>query len=463
LAGDPHGGLERQIRLLWAGGVVAGLADSELIERFLTRDGEISELAFAALVGRHGPMVMRTCRGIVHDDHAAEDAFQATFLVLARKAAGLRPRATLGPWLHAAALRVSMSARSASNRRRRKEREAAERSDSGFVEAVWDDRKAIVHDEIGRLPERFRAAVVMCDLEGLTTDEAASQLGWPVGTVRSRLSRGRDRLRARFVRRGLGPEAGAVVLARPLENSLLQPFIHRTARLALDVGLNRAALESASLISLMKGALFAMFLTKLKHAAVLLTMTLLLATGAGVMGWSAFAANRNEETSKKVQVEQPDTSKADTAVAAKVEEMEEDQLAWKKFVAEEIEIETMQGELESLRNEARNLRDLLTKESLKPEPLDDKARAAFETHNRKLRKYYDKTREVFRDQANQLLDTKRKHHELLPRFGEFRLNLSPRNQADRETPDEPISPALEERLSGIEGKLDTLIGKLQKP
>ena len=158
-------------------------------------------------------MVLRTCRASVGDRDEADDAFQATFLVLARHAGALGARDTVGPWLHAVALRVCREARRASARRRR-----ADRSPAASTPAVDPPRAeahaerlelaAHVHEEVGRLPEPQRAAVVLCDLEGCSHEEAAARLGWPVGTVKSRQARARDRLRSRLARRGLAPGLG---------------------------------------------------------------------------------------------------------------------------------------------------------------------------------------------------------------------------------------------------------------
>ena len=156
-------------------------------------------------------MIFRACRAILHDPHAAEDAFQATFLVLARKAAGLWVRGSLGPWLLSVARRVAYCPRTDSSRRRAHERTAAELAAPATVDQEWDDRDAILHEELVRLPEKYRTAVLLCDLEGLTQEQAARQLGWPGGTVRSRLARvGGSRLRKRLTGAGM---ASTVVLA----------------------------------------------------------------------------------------------------------------------------------------------------------------------------------------------------------------------------------------------------------
>lgn len=196
----------RQIQTLFNVGTTRDLTDGQLLERFATTHGEAAELAFAALVERHGALVLRVCRARLADPHDAMDAFQATFLVLVRKARALWVRDSLGPWLHQVALRTASCVRAAAARRRRLEREAAgvvarvetgDRFDTG-----WED---VLHAEIDRLPERYRVPIVLCDLEGYTTEEAARRMGRPVGTVKCWRARGRERLRARLSRSGLAP------------------------------------------------------------------------------------------------------------------------------------------------------------------------------------------------------------------------------------------------------------------
>src|SRR5215831_5192284 len=191
-------GTSPDLRVLFGTGTLAGLTDGQLLERFATHPDEAGESAFAALLDRHGPMVLRVCGGLLRDLNDAEDAFQATFLVLAKKARSLRVRETIGPWLYGVASRVATRVLSDRARRRRHERAAAGLAATAIGPTEPDDLVPVLHEEIGRLPESFRAPIVLCYLQGLTHDQAAHRLGWPVGTVRSRLSRGRDRLRSRL-------------------------------------------------------------------------------------------------------------------------------------------------------------------------------------------------------------------------------------------------------------------------
>ncbi|MGO9463028.1 MAG: sigma-70 family RNA polymerase sigma factor [Isosphaeraceae bacterium] len=206
-----RGGLLQDVQTLFDTGTTGGLTDGELLGWVADRAGrgEAAGPAFAALVDRHGPMVLRVCRSILRDEHDAEDAFQATFLVLVRRAGSVRRQESVGSWLHGVALRVAAHARASMARRRRHERcagtlaVAAARSGQ---EGTLRERAAVLHEELGRLPERYRAAIVLCYLEGHTCEAAAHRLGWPVGTVKSRLARGRQRLRGRLLRRGLAPD-----------------------------------------------------------------------------------------------------------------------------------------------------------------------------------------------------------------------------------------------------------------
>jgi RNA polymerase sigma factor (sigma-70 family) len=275
------------LQTLFDAGTIGELTDGQLLKWFATRDGEAAELAFSALVERHGPMVLRTCRSVLHDSHDAEDAFQATFLVLVKKARRLWVRDSLGPWLHQVAYRVSSSARAGAAQRRKIESRAAESVPRSKAEAVPDDFGGVLHEELGRLPDRYRAAVVLCCLEGLTLDQAARRLGWPLGTVQSRLARGRQRLRDRLTRRGLAPWSGAVGVALAAERpraAVSTALAEATARVAICVAAGEAALEAvpAAVVALSEGVLKTMALSKLKLAAVVLLLGV--GIGSGLIG-----------------------------------------------------------------------------------------------------------------------------------------------------------------------------------
>lgn len=235
-----NGAVARQLRVLFDTGRIGALSDAQLLEQFTTGPPESGELAFAALVERHGPAVYRICRAVVGDEHEAQDAFQATFLILASKARRLCVRDSLGPWLRKVAQRVAQRARRSVSRRLRHERRYAEQvaaRDQDRPIGADPDVTETVRNEIDRLSDRDRAVVVLCDLQGCSHELASQTLGWPVGTVKSRLSRARARLKRRLARRGLAPS----VLPWIVSSSRLVPssslpvgLAESTARLAAN-------------------------------------------------------------------------------------------------------------------------------------------------------------------------------------------------------------------------------------
>ena len=198
-----RGGLRESFQTLFGVGTLAGLTDGQLLEQFARGRGEAAEAAFTALVERHGPMVLGVCRAVLGDRHDAEDTCQATFLVLAQRAGLIRRGDAVASWLYSAARRVALRARRQIARRRERERRPAQPPMAEPVSTPAVDPWPELYEELDRLPEPFRAVVVLCDLEGYSYEQAAGALHCPVGTVQSRLSRGRQRLRHRLERRGL--------------------------------------------------------------------------------------------------------------------------------------------------------------------------------------------------------------------------------------------------------------------
>ncbi len=190
------------------------MTDLELLELFVTENDQAS---FRVLVVRHGPSVLRVCRRVLQDPHEVEDAFQATFLVLIRKAPTISRPEALGSWLFGVAYRVSMRARRGVARRRKHEGRRAEMDmSSGAMDQPWDDLAHVVREELERLPEPYRAPLELCYLRGQSHEEAACELGWPLGTLKVRLVRGRKRLRERLDRRGVALSLGLLfLLLRP--------------------------------------------------------------------------------------------------------------------------------------------------------------------------------------------------------------------------------------------------------
>jgi RND family efflux transporter MFP subunit len=257
----------------------AGLSDAQLLDRFVTsRD----EAAFELLLWRHGPTVLGVCRRLLNDPNDADDAFQATFLALARKAGSIARREVVGTWLHRVAYRVALRVRA-----QRARQAGSELADLDLLPAPaegdpsWREFREVLDEEVERLPARHRAAFVLCCLEGKTGAEAAQELGCPVGTVSSRLTRARERLRRRLIRRGLGPTAVAVALGRDVlipsfPAGLVPPTLQ--AALVFSSGKAGGALSARS-VAHAEGVLRAMFLTRLKIAALLLVLAGLLTAG----------------------------------------------------------------------------------------------------------------------------------------------------------------------------------------
>jgi RNA polymerase sigma factor (sigma-70 family) len=269
-----------------------GVADAELLERFV---GQRDEAAFELLVWRHGGMVLSLCRRILHDAHEAEDAFQATFLALARKAGSIGRRESLSSWLHKVAYRMALTARAAAAKRTAREQPlfdlpaTAPDFDPSRV-AAGRELCRLLDAAVNRLPAKQRAPFVLCHLEGKTNEQAAQQLGCPLGTVLSRLARARERLRRQLARQGVVLTGGAFALAL-VENTAaaavspaLVGSITKAVTLVTAGQAAAAGVLSAKVAALTEGVLKAMFLTKLKIAtAVLVTAGVI---GAGTGGYT---------------------------------------------------------------------------------------------------------------------------------------------------------------------------------
>jgi RNA polymerase sigma factor (sigma-70 family) len=267
----------------------AALTDAELLERFVARR---DEAAFELLVWRHGTMVLNLCRRLLRDEHDAEDAFQATFLILARKAGSIGKRESCASWLYKVAFRVALATRSVLARRAARESPcpaelpAAEAPD----EFAWRDLRPVLDEEVRRLPEKYRAAFVLCCLQGRSNAEAAQELGCPPGTVLSRLSRARERLRRRLLRRGVCLSAAliaAVVTANAQAAPVTADLAASTSKAALGFAAGRAAatVVSARAAALTEGVIRAMFMSKLKLAVGAVVVALGLAgLGTGFVG-----------------------------------------------------------------------------------------------------------------------------------------------------------------------------------
>ncbi len=298
------GGVLGQIRSLFDEGSARGLSDGELLGRFLEDRVGSGEAAFEALVRRHGPLVFGICRRALRDPHQAEDAFQATFLVLARKARSIRNREAVGPWLVGVAGKVAARAKGDALRRLAYEGRAAGLAPRWLV-AEPDDRDEVdvLLKEVDRLRRPLREAVVLCHLQGLTYDSAADALGVTEGTIRGRLARARDLLRARLGRREPSPDLSPSLLLAPrlletVPERLIGPIVRGS--MAVAAGQAASGIVSGSAITLMEGALKAMMLAKWKTTALLaLGMGLItLATAYGAQARQKPEARRAGQATK---------------------------------------------------------------------------------------------------------------------------------------------------------------------
>jgi RNA polymerase sigma factor (sigma-70 family) len=247
------------------------MSDALLLARFVD---QWDHAAFRDLVCRHGPMVLGVCRRILRDSHAADDAFQVTFLLLARKAGMIRKRASLGPWLHGVAHRVALQARNARSQPQvpvGRDLEAQVDDHDGLERA---ELHAALHEELGQLPEKYRAPLVLCYIEGHPHEAVAQALGWPIGTVRGRIARGRSLLGARLLRRGLAPASVLLALgllpktAAAVPVALVDRAVRAAARVAAGERVPRGELPTR-VANLEMKVRTAMQLTKLKWATAL--------------------------------------------------------------------------------------------------------------------------------------------------------------------------------------------------
>ncbi len=280
-----------------------GLPDSQLLERFLTsRD----EAAFETLLWRHGPMVLATCRRILHQAQDAEDAFQATFLVLCRKAHSLRKLPSCGAWLYRVAYHLALKARSKAARRSAVEQQVPARSPTAPADDVlWRDLRPVLDDEVNRLPEKYRTVLVLHYLEGKTIAQVAEELGWLPGTVSGRLARARDLLRGRLTRRGLGLAGIAPLTAVLVQHASAGGLPSASVQLAVSAAREGTRTLSPTAITLANGMVHTMMLTKLRTAGLLLLAATVLVLGVGIAADRVAFAPPRADLQKPRQVEQP--------------------------------------------------------------------------------------------------------------------------------------------------------------
>jgi RNA polymerase sigma factor (sigma-70 family) len=283
-------------------------SDQQLLDRFIAhQDAE----AFAGLVSRHGPMVWAVCRRVLSDPHDAEDAFQATFLVLVRKASAIAIRSSIGSWLHGVAYRVACKARTQRIQRRSRE---SEFTDMPVAEPtpdrLWDDVRAVLDEEVSRLPEKYRAPFVLCYLEGKTNEEASQHLRCPKGTVATRLAWAREVLRKRLGRRGVTLSTaalGTLLSERALPAAAPGAIVSNTIHAAMLFAAGNATASSlrASVTALVHDGVRTVATSKLKMMLAACVAVAALSTSAGILAYQGTLAHSPEDKSAAPDREQP--------------------------------------------------------------------------------------------------------------------------------------------------------------
>lgn len=287
---------------------MAELTDGQLLECFIEHR---EEAAFAALVKRHGPMVWGVCHRLLNH-HDAEDAFQASFLVLFRKAASIKPRVMVANWLYGVAHQAALHARRTVNRRMAREKQVTEMPEPAAAEQdLWDDLRPLLDQELSRLPDKYRAVLVLCDLEGKTRTEAARQLACPEGTVAGRLARARTMLAKRLARHVLAVSGGtlaAVLTEKALSAGVPSSVVSSTIKATTLVAAGQAAAGAISVkvAALTEGVLKTMFMSKVKVIMAGVLIAVVMATGTIVLTCRT-AAGKDD---KKPTAEKPGGSQA---------------------------------------------------------------------------------------------------------------------------------------------------------
>jgi RNA polymerase sigma-70 factor (ECF subfamily) len=460
----------RDIHTLLHLGTSHGLTDVQLLDRFRDRsDLASSEAAFAALIARHGPMVLGVCRRALSNPDDVADAFQATFLILVRKAEAVRVEDSLGRWLYGVSRRVSVRARVAAARRRAREVREVEIAASPAAGVEQDELRDAIDEEIGRLPERLRSAVVLCALEGLGHGEAARRLGCAEGTVKSRLSRARERLRARLARRGLAPTAGTLPIGLTTD-AVPADLVETTIKAA---GGYLDGVVGPAITLLIRGVLRAMLLRKISTIAITVAASLTLVTGAGVLARQA--GRQHAEKQAGVESEPEDDSARDTAAQPGGSEEQEDEL--------DDRIETLSLDLEALMSEVRArgaditvLNDNMAQMKLRGLDGEQSSLAALQKKLSERRKeYVSSKKEMLRKQEElsvlrQTRHKQKKAQEKRTSQPEATQTAESENggatrKSDPHPPAAPdssgISPLLEKRLSQIEGKLEDVLKAIE--
>ncbi|OAI54352.1 hypothetical protein AYO44_03525 [Planctomycetaceae bacterium SCGC AG-212-F19] len=313
------GSLLRHIRRLIGGAEGADAPDALLLRQFVEHG---DEAAFTALVQRHGPLVMGLCRRVLPDAHEAEDAFQAVFMILAKRAAAIRRPEALASWLYGVAYRVAARARAGYRKRATRESqvtampgtdpspdERVSREADPLSEANRRELRGVIDEELNRLPEKYRLPMILCYLEGKSNEEAAQQLRWTKGTVSGQLARGRDLLRHRLARRGVALSAGAVVAALGASAGLAAvtpALVETTVQGALLFNAGKAVgTGAAAAATLAQTTLHGMFLAKVKVAAAVLAGVMVLGSAGGLVAYQSWQDHRHAGVAVASTTDQP--------------------------------------------------------------------------------------------------------------------------------------------------------------
>jgi RNA polymerase sigma factor (sigma-70 family) len=318
----------RYIRKLAGAGPAGEASDATLLARFIK---ERDESAFAAIVDRHGPMVLNICRRMLNDAHEVDDVFQAVFLVLVRKAGSVGKPELLANWLYGVACRTAAKARGQAYRRQARVKEIVDMPATDTTsDHAWQELRPILDEELKTLPDKYRAPLVLCYLQGKTYTEAARILGWAEGTVSGRMARGRELLRAKLTKRGLTLSSAtlATLLTHNAASAMLVPaaLATNTVKAALLVAAGNslaASVISTPVATLTEGVLQAMFLTKLKIAAAVFLAMGVLGMGGGAFTYNAWAEGKGQDKKEAEKPKEKGDAKNDLSVKAPAPEGKE--------------------------------------------------------------------------------------------------------------------------------------------
>ncbi len=475
-------GVFRDVHTLFHVGTCNGLTDAQLLDRFKARsDQESSEAAFAGLLARHGPMVLGVCRRALCNPEDVADAFQATFLILVRKADSVRVDDSLGRWLFGVSRRVSVRAKLAAARRSGREVRENDAVAAPAANADLGELRNVLDEEISRLPEKLRLAVVLCELEGSGQDEAARQLGCAVGTVKSRLSCAREKLRARLVRRGVAPAAWAMY-AESTSAAVPPELIEQTLKAAAGSGV-----ISPAVTLLLEGVVRAMFVKKLSMIAITVVAGLALASGAGVMAHQAATLPAAAQPREQLALDQAQRANASgndsrSTAADRDEGQDQEDDLMDRIETLRLDIDLLAAETLALKSRidvtnSDMIQTRMNSTSGTDQPRIESLRKSLEGFRKE---YISKSKELTRKRQELLRAQQRPQKQsALNAIARRRIHENDGQSAEIEAspggdrgtnrgpiqsaaPDAPsISPILEKRLSRLEGKLDSVLKALE--